>query len=320
MYWLVLAIRDGRVPEALSQVVRKGTCAAFIGSGLSAGSYPAWPDLVNDLCQACGIDRRVTSESDDSELLQAAQEAKTNDRERYHQRLWETFGGEVLTVPTAYLLLLELPFNCYLTHNFDRILVTGARLPRADCRMPVQVYPRLDRRDVGARSIHYLHGLVPDDIPPVDGQIVLSLSDFNDAYAPNSNLMNFLVPTLENDPVVFVGCELSERFMHHAFAICKEHQRKRQKLIATRGDVPTQPPPRFILLRRPSVVDERDQYNADLSAQKLSERQTFYENMDIQPVWYGGEGSDHSELRRALERLANLPELRLEYGWPEGGA
>lgn len=314
----MLVIEKGQAPPApLSEVILGGRCAAFIGSGLSASEYPSWPELVSRLCQACGVGPIVNNASSEAELLEAAEQAKARDSVAYHGTLWGIFGGVIPHIPLPYMILLSLPFDCYLTHNFDRLLSMGAVLAARKCKVPPQAYPALDRKDLGGRSIHHLHGIVTEDQAPVDGQIVLARSDFDDAYAANSNLMNFLVSTLESEPLVFVGCRLREPVMSQVFKICKDHQLRRKKLIAVMGGAASGPPPRFILLKKPQLPDPLGKYDADRSEEQMVADEEYYRGMDIQPVWYGGGGPDHSDLQLALQRLADLPALRPNYGWQE---
>lgn len=316
----MLVIEKGQAPPApLTEVILGGRCTAFIGSGLSASQYPSWPELVNQLCAACGVERTVTSQSAERELLEAAEEAKASDPVAYHQMLWDVFGGVIPNIPTPYMILLRLPFDCYVTHNFDRLLSMGAALAPTQCKLPPQAYPALDRKDMGGRSIHHVHGLVTEDHLPVDGQIVLAQSDFDEAYAANSNLMNFLVSTLEAEPLVFVGCRLREPVMTQVFKICKDHQLRRAKLIAVTGGAASEPPPRFILLKKHHLLDPVGEYDAARSEEQMVLDEEYYRGMGIQPVWYGGSGPDHSELQLALQQIADLPALQPNYGWKEAG-
>lgn len=310
----MLFIENGRIPTPLSSVIRGSGCAVFIGSGLSVG-YPSWPDLVNALCLACRVDVEVARHSPVDDFLEAAESAKVNDEAAYYRCLGEHFGRAVESIPTIYQVLLSLPFASYLTINFDRLLATEARKAGDDGGLSLYAYPSLDRKNVGGRSIHHLHGFIEQGGTPVDGQIVLAKSEFDEAYRATSNLMNFLVPTLENDPIVFVGCRLQEPGMETVFEICKEHQLTRKQLVAASGASPSEPPPRFILLRQPTVMNGNGEHDATRSEEERRKLQGFYENRDIQPVWYDGRGDDHHALLRAFEQLAGLTNLTPDHGW-----
>jgi len=145
----MLVIEKGQaLPAPLREVILGGRCTAFIGSGLSAFQYPSWSELVSRLCQACGVGPIVKDASSEEELLDAAEEAKASDSVAYHETLWDIFGGVIPSIPMPYMILLSLPFDCYLTHNFDRLLSMGAVLAPKKCKLPPQAYPALDRKDL----------------------------------------------------------------------------------------------------------------------------------------------------------------------------
>ena len=176
-------------------MILSGQCLVFLGSGPSWGSYHPWPDLVNALCDRCGITRRITRDSPADELLNAAQDAKSADRNAYYRFLGEHFGRPVDSVPLLYDVLFSLPFECYLTINFDPMFALKARTARLPCSLPPRVYPSLDRRQMVDRSIHYLHGFIEVGATPAEGTIVLARDEFDEAY--DSNLMNLLYQLLK---------------------------------------------------------------------------------------------------------------------------
>jgi len=313
-----LLIENGMIPQKLREVILSKKCFVFIGSGLSSGSYHSWLDLVNSICERCGITRRVTRDSPTDELLYAAQDAKVSNKDAYYRFLGEHFGRSVDKIPVLYDLVLSLPFACYLTFNYDPLLALKARLSNSQCVFPVKAYPSLDRRQMVPRSIHYLHGFIDVGTTPVEGTIVLARDEFAEAYSDNSNLMNLIVPTLENDPVLFIGCGLREPSMPKIFAICKEHQRKRQQIMAESGTPPSNPPARYILLPRPAVTNEVDVSDVDQSQIEIDRQQAYYSSLEIEPVWYENRGNDYSSLRNALDQMAGLPAVAPDHGWQGG--
>ncbi len=174
-------------------------------------------------------------------------------------------------------------------------------------------YKDLDRKVMGNRTSHYLHGLIEEGTTPADGTIVLAHGEFDAAYSKNSNLMRLLVSTLVDDPIVFIGCRLREPVMPKVFNICKEQQRSRQRVLRQQGRR-SKPPPRFILAEMPEVEGEGGQLDEARSREQQQEEERRYRDMDITPVWY----RDHSQLRRALDQLAGLKLPRVSPPW-EGG-
>jgi hypothetical protein len=248
-------------------------------------------------------------------LLDAAQEAKAADATAYHAFLGRHFGRPAEMLPSIYDALLALPFASYLTVNLDPTLAIKAR--RLPAPLPVHVYPTLDRRWMATRSVHHLHGLVQEGQVPVDGTIVLAKEEFNVAYRDGSSLMSMMLPTFENDPLVFVGCGLREPTMARVFGICKQQQQERLRLIAALGQHPSEPPPRFILLPTSNVIDEMGARGERSASDVLSQEQ-YYAGLGVQPVWYKVRGGDHSPLRIALEQLARLRPVVASHGWGGG--
>ena len=305
-----------QLPAELKEAIRSKKCVAFVGSGLSAGCYDSWPDLVNALCERCGSASRVHRDSHPDEFLDAAQDAKDANENEYYNLLWEHFGRPAVYASLLYDSLFALPFGCYLTLNFDPLLALKCRTAKIDCDTTPKAYPSLDRMVMARRSIHYLHGLIQEGSAPARGTIVLAREDFETAYSANSNLMNLLVPTLVQDPIVFVGCRLKEPPIKQVFSICKKHQQTRLSAMMELGQCPSKPPRRFILLPKPEV--RTSQIDVDASqAEGTVSIEAYYGELGITPVWYASDG-DHIALRRAFDDLAELPLIGPDHGWDGG--
>jgi hypothetical protein len=308
-----------QLPESVQKLIRSSTCVAFVGSGPSIGAYYSWPELVNRLCEQCGSDIRVTRDSPSDAFLDAAESAKRSNEERYYEVLGEHFGRAADHASLLYDVLLILPFGCYLTPNLDPILALKGRTASRKCDSQIRSYPSLDRKAMN-RTINYLHGMIPEGRMPERGTIVLARSEFEEAYAANSNLLNFLIPTLENDPILFIGCRLHEPVMGQVFAICKAHQQRRQELIIKQGRVST-PPPRYILLPEPEIkTDISGEVNAQDADDQKTKETDYYKGMGIEVVWYPSAGGDHSALRFALDSVAELPDTVPTHDWGGGSA
>jgi hypothetical protein len=310
-------VENLEMPEAVRELIRKENCCLFIGSGLSAGSYDSWPDLINALCKQCGSNHHVTLDTPPDLLLDAAQDAKDHNEESYYRYLGDHFGKAANQASLLYDILLTLPFRCYLTVNFDPLLAFKARTAKLDCSLPPRAYPSLDRLHSRNRSIHYLHGMISPGEKPVKGSIVLARKEFDEAYDNNSNLMNFLVPTLENDPIIFVGCGLREPTMHKVFDICKKHQMTRQKIAAQQGSGTARAPKRFIFLPKP-IVDYGGHFDGNKRQEELDNQTNYYTLMDITPIWYVAQGNDHTALNTAFETIAELPSIKPCHTWDGG--
>ena len=299
--------------EELRKTILGGKCIAFIGSGLSMGSYDPWHKLIKKICENCGTNNSVDKGSSPEQLLNAAQEAKSYDPNAYFRTLGEHFGNFNLQ-QHIYNVILQLPFQCYMTTNFDSTLAKNAGLARERCQLPPKVYPTgLDRRDVRNRHIFYLHGLIKEGEIPKDGDIVLSKDEFDHAYQDNSRLMSLLTQTFEEDPIIFIGCRLKEPPLEKVFKISNRNRSARMKKIEETGESDINPPPRLILLSKPEI-GKNVQTSADQrTAMEKAER--FYGKLSITVVWYDAQRNDHSVLRRTLESLAELPDITPKHFW-----
>jgi len=307
------------LPPELQESIRKGRCVAYIGSGASSGCYDPWDKLVNDLCAYCGSTCRVSTESSPDDYLDAAEDAKTSDVDKYHGFLGELFGRSVTLTNLIYRAMLSCNFKSYLTTNFDPLLAHEARSANPVCRKELMVYPHLDRQHIEKRTIYYLHGLIPEHNVPVNGSIVLSRSEFERAYEHDSSLRTFLIQTLDDDPVCFVGCRLREPPLCHILAVIRKHQADRMELQRGVELPPSRPPSRYILLPKRVVIRGESRVpQSDQEAMDLEEEQ--YRKLGIHTLRYSAPTEDdHSTLRRAFEDLANLSKVQCDYGWDGGG-
>ena len=307
-----------QIPETLRELILGKKCVPFLGSGLSAGSYDAWHDLINNLCEKCGSCNCVTRNSPTEAFLDAAQDAKEHNEDAYYEYLGDHFGKPANLASLLYDVLLSLRFKCYLTVNLDPLLKIKAIYASPPTTLSVYAYPSLDRKHMNNHSIHYLHGIIDEGVKPARDTIVLAREEFNDAYGNNSNLMNFLIPTLENEAMMFIGCRLKEPVMPRVFKICKKHQLNRQRVAAEQGRPTSTPPSRFILLAKPEVNDKNGKFNEERSKIEMDKQEAYCRDMDIEPVWYVANGTDHSALRFALNQIAGLPDVTPDHGWNGG--
>jgi hypothetical protein len=130
------------------------TCVVFVGSGLSTGQYPSWPDLIGDLCEACGLpeDAATARAVTDADLLaRLADAAHDRGGETYpSKKLDEIFGRRVTHTRAAYGLLMRLAFASYVTTNFDPLLGYESMKPEHNVR-GVRALPALNASELTTR-------------------------------------------------------------------------------------------------------------------------------------------------------------------------
>lgn len=212
------------IAERVAAVIRARECACWIGSGLSV-AYPAWDELLDILCDDCGVDRLEGDARQSSKELQAkADECKEANGPKYRETLEEVFTAPKISIHTAINPLLRLPFNCFVTTNFDpQLSKTGADLGRTDCRS----YPDgLQTTAIGSAipPIYYLHGHASKG----GETLVLAKSEFDEAYEDIIPL--FLGQLFQSCDVVFMGAKLAEEGFDRVFEQLARARRRSQRI------------------------------------------------------------------------------------------
>lgn len=221
----------------ISQAVVAGTCALFVGSGLSVGAklpdYEALIDrLLEDLEPRAVDDARKIDLKSAEACLEAAQWYRHKFPQDHARRirgiLTELFDLEEARPSLAHYLLLSLPIRKILTTNYDQLL---ERALEALHRFPLQVVhkgdvPRTAERDL--TCVVKLHGDVKvSDRDDVDGGgIVLSADDYAAFFERRPVMAAMLESLLLNHTFLFVGYSLRDpnfrSIFHRIDTILKE--------------------------------------------------------------------------------------------------
>lgn len=304
------------LPPKMSELIRDGKCCVFIGSGLSIDSYARWGDFIRKLATKCGISIEGCLE-DVEQLLTIAEQAKLMNPAVYRQCIYQEYGTEK-AVPPIYMAIMALPFQCYMTTNFDPLLRIAARKPGQNPRC--HAYPDLLVAYACGGALVYLHGLVEnaDDGEPAGAlNVVLSQSEFEAAYAPHSRLVSFLLQLVQAENLVFVGCGLREPLLNKVLTLCAAQEAEVAKAVAGGGHTCRRPARYVILPREYKMRDDRTIFH-DQDDER--EKTKFLESMGAKAVWYDAINGNHSALVRAFNDVAGLKDIRPQYGYPDGGS
>ncbi len=256
----------------LTERIMSGRCNAFIGAGMSLQVYPAWNELIERVCRACGVNTgNVTSQN--ISRLELAQTAKDKNRCAYFRELHNIFKP---ADPThRHHLLARLPFKSYLTTNYDSLLL-GACEFNNDNSVGYSEYPALEIEHRTDGEVFFLHGRInPTDLNS-EPNIVLTNNDFTYAYS-ETLLRSFLEQLLTFSNVCFLGCSLEDEYLQGVFRLCK----KFRDAVKTQGH--SNDPRWFILLDQESPLSEK------------------WKEIGIKPVYYDKVNSGHDGLCKILE-------------------
>jgi|GEM_PF-6451562 len=196
---------------ALTERINSGTCVVIVGAGVSAGDYPLWSDLVSILKDRCGV-RLEDLKSND--FLDIAEAAKKKNQTLFFSTLDDIFcKKDHPKTLNRYHLLARIGFFSYITLNYDPLLLDTLDLHR---NINISEYPSLNNENHSNDDIFYIHGRLGPDRPAENTHIVLTRSEFDEAYDPyRSCLHSFLQTTFQNHDICFIGCDPSEQHIQY---------------------------------------------------------------------------------------------------------
>lgn len=211
----------------LEEAIRLGRCVVFVGAGVSTGAgYPDWHGFMKDLAGAAGMSP-PSDAGDGSDYLDFAEECKRalGDSKyiRFLEGEFDPAGKQPFLPVHSYLV--KMPFNAFITTNFDSCLENAAR-NAGDMDTVVQRYPYLDVGSLGSeRSCHvyHIHGRAYDENGTSDAPtMVVTARDYERAYHPQSHIRNLLREVLRYRDVLFVGASLQDPGLNQVLTASQE--------------------------------------------------------------------------------------------------
>jgi hypothetical protein len=270
----------------------------FVGSGLSDGLYPSWPQLVADLCGSCGVSVNASplgSGTPVEVLTDLAEKAMAADEEAFVSTLRRHFAKPTTDTKKAYQLLVKMAFKSYVTINFDPLLAEQVALNAREHVGQLFKYPDVKTKYLRDQNLFHIHGYIAPREEPDPRQLVLTRSAFRRAYlAPEAHLITFWNVLLTEYTVLFIACGLNEPELQTVFRNCKS----RKELLKL--DYNVRPPPLYIL--RPAHF-ERDEALGTRERDKGREEreQEDFRDLDVKIVRYDKRDERHSGLLEILE-------------------
>jgi hypothetical protein len=280
------------ITENIWDLIRSGNCVAWIGSGFSEPLYPKWENLINDLCSSCG--ETYLSTDDPHELINKAQECKNNNLDAYKEVLYRHFAREI-DIPIRYLNITRLPFQGYITTNYDPLLAYAAH--QHNSRQECFYYPDLPIHRLGEeKPVYYIHGgILPDDKnnPDKPLNIVLCRNEFEEAYGGMTK--SFLIQLFAYRNILFLGCRLKEPEIE--LTLRKVHDIQEEIKVIFGSEIKM--PHKIIFLPAQIVITEgQEQINLD---NEHDEEERLNE-LDFEIVRYNPK-DEHSELYFIIENI-----------------
>ena len=218
----------------VTTLVLEEKAVAFVGSGLSAGVYPSWPDLIKKLCVRCDVmpEYSIDANTTPGLLQDLAGQAEASSPKEYEEVLLEVFAAPMdvkrdedpqrfREVEKAYDTLMAAPFKSLVTVNFDPLLAEHRHRPGNDDYELVK-FPLLEALKLEGKSICYVHGYIAPASTGT-GELVLTKTSFYNAYDKHKSMLpTFFEVMLRECQIVFIGCGLRD----HEIGVClEEHKR-----------------------------------------------------------------------------------------------
>lgn len=220
--------------DALTELVLSGKCIAFLGAGVSCTDYPDWNKLVDILCGECRLRERLPHEYLKASVLKRAQLARVCNSDIYEKTLRDEMKPKPHLLE-RYCLLAQLPFQSYLTTNYERSVLKAMQHYHGSVQW--SSYPQdLQAVHDGKQKVFFLHGSI-DETSNEPLQIVLTEDEFNVAYN-GSILPSFLHQTLRFYNVCFMGCGLGDEYLRQVLTFCeacKKDSRMRGSEVESRS-------------------------------------------------------------------------------------
>ncbi len=211
---------DPLFPE-LSQRVLSGDCVAFLGAGMSRPEYPDWQELIAALCLKCGIKLLEDPQGKRYSAPKLAQMARDANKVEYFNTIKDLFAPRDPT--HRHYLLANIPFDSYLTTNYDHLLRKALSTRRSSAIPCFSTYPHLYVLHVMPGDILFLHGNIDPTSTVIEPSIVLTEEEYLAAYQ-SSALPSFLQQFLPLKTVCFLGCSLQDESLQRIFQWCKTHR------------------------------------------------------------------------------------------------
>lgn len=286
----------------LLATIRAGTCAAFLGSGLSQNArYLSWKGLLQELSRFVA-ERSGQAVNEEPDLYEWAEKCRAKlTKEDYIEFFQWQFGPDAARAQTdvTYQDLDQIPFTSIVTTNYDACLLHATR---RGLKREWHCYPQLDATLLRAGHIFHIHGIVHPEHPAAYVRwIVFTKSDYLGAYRDDDVLSQFLYQLANNHDLVFIGFSLEDEFLtDQVQRIWATRSRRQVELAAEGWRIPGRT--HFALL--PELAAERAlEYQTDEPDQQEKD-DARYQKYGIQVIRYRPLNGVHRGLADVLEVMS----------------
>jgi SIR2-like domain len=272
--------------------------ALFIGAGLSAAvGVPGWETFLRETAKTLGVPCPPSIPEDlYPKIAQKCLDAAANP-DVFYDLVSNAFCSDEPKPLEMHRQLLELPFDLFVTTNFDCLIPFLHQTQLAGVPAPRELaYPNIPVVEMNGKRLVLLHGwcrcVHPGD-PSVDSDIVLTENGYDEGYrAPGAPLPRVLDALFRDFRVLMVGFSLSDFPIRVALNEIMATERYSSRPLSASG-----PAKRYAIL--PTEISGNDDDMLDLS--------TRFDAFDFEPIFYfNPPRGNHENLAKVIARLHEL--------------
>jgi len=272
--------------ERLVNEIKENRCCAFVGAGLSAdANYSPWDDLVKalkDRAEALSGKKIIFPTDSNPENIEIIKNILPEDE--YWNIVFDIFGPREKHPYLPYQdKLCEIPWVTFVTTNYDYCIENASN--KTQRILETQFIPELDISIKDKNFVYHIHGIVDASNRNISTlSAILSKSDYDRAYTPNTNLPRFLASLSEFYTLVFWGYGLRDKEINKIIHETQLEIDERTKFELKNGLGHRKQIKHFIIYHPESTVDVDVIKYLDLTPIILNEnmdrRQALYRLLD----------------------------------------
>jgi hypothetical protein len=307
----------------LMKKIRMKDCCVFIGSGLSSqADYPTWLGLLKILKKEAEDISGTNIDLNLNYYERAEKYKEILGNERFRNIITNEFNpfNNKQQFQPVHLDLLDIPFVSYITTNYDCLIENAFRFQGKPTDF--HFYPLLPSTHLRDRQIIHIHGMIDySNLTATQDSIVLTKSDIDEAYAPDSNLTKLINALYTELTIFFVGFNVHDPFMMKVLQECYSGFEKLKRISAQRSLGPLKEIEHFAIL--PYILTEDDHLGIKREIYEIDHKATSHDDTDlllmgVNSIRYIPDSRNHTPLNQIIHErntfVNELEEPRISQG------
>jgi hypothetical protein len=270
----------GNLEEFKKILLYEKNCIAFLGAGISKPPSGTWTETVYDIARYC----QINSEGEVKEIIDKCAEKKPVE---FDKKMRELFPKHPAVARSAINHILRLPFEGYVTTNFDPWFQV---LSTRDVIDKYYIYPSIPFHEGISKKLYCIHGVFDsEDSNSKTNDLVFGKKSFEEAYGMESLLPGFLLNLFIYNNVLFIGFNPREEYIS---GILQRANRIRTNLLRY-GIKNINPFRRFVLwdFDEEMIADKKEKWKSEIEG---------FIALELAPVIYHRRGADYHGLEEIL--------------------